>query len=50
MPRRALAALHDYGLDDDEIARYLGLSCASVRRLCRTLGVETDAPGGPRQG
>jgi hypothetical protein len=44
MPRRSLAALQDYGLDDADIARYLGLTCASVRRLCRTLGV--DDPGG----
>ena len=46
MPRRSLAALHDYGLDDADIARYLGLTCASVRRLCRTLGVDHDKPGG----
>ena len=46
MPRRSLAALQDYGLDDADIARYLGLTCASVRRLCRTLGVDTDDPDG----
>jgi hypothetical protein len=42
MPRRALAALHEYGLDDEEIARYLGLTCSSLRRLERTLGVGPD--------
>ena len=46
MPRRALAALHDYGLEDEEIARYLGMTCASLRRLERTLGL---APGPPRR-
>jgi hypothetical protein len=44
MPRRALTALQDYGLDDDEIARYLGLSCASLGRLRRTLGVRRAGP------
>ena len=43
MPRRALVALHDYGLEDAEIARYLGLTCSSLRRLERTLGLVPDS-------
>jgi hypothetical protein len=44
MPRLALTALHDYGLDDEEIARYLGMTCSSLRRLERTLGIAPDTP------
>ncbi|MGI1664006.1 hypothetical protein ACRDNQ_17340 [Palleronia sp. KMU-117] len=44
MPRRTLAALEDYGLDDVEIARYLGLSGASLGRLRRTLGARRAGP------
>lgn len=46
MPRRALAALHEYGLEDEEIARYLGMTCASLRRLERTLGLSHGVPPG----
>lgn len=44
MPDAALRALRDYGLSDAEIARYHGLSPASVRRLCRLLSVPPEDP------
>ncbi|MEZ5911012.1 MAG: hypothetical protein R3D84_01325 [Paracoccaceae bacterium] len=37
MPREALKALQAYGMDDDDIGRYYGVSAASVRRLKRVL-------------
>lgn len=37
MPGEALVAMRGYGLDDDDIGRYYGVSASSVRRLRRVL-------------
>ncbi|WP_366658553.1 hypothetical protein [Fodinicurvata sp. EGI_FJ10296] len=47
MPDVALRAMRDYGLSDLDIARYYGLTLASVRRLSQLFSV---APGRPDSG
>lgn len=47
MPDVALRSMRDYGLSDLDIARYYGLTLASVRRLSQLFSV---APGRPDSG
>lgn len=42
-PHQSLRAMTDYGLSDEEIAKYYGISYASVRRLKSVLAVEDQA-------
>jgi hypothetical protein len=43
-PDLALQALVGYGLDEDDIARYLGMTPSTVRRLQRVLATTSAKP------
>lgn len=47
MPAASLRAMRDYGLGDEEIARYYGMTPASVARCRRLLSIDaTELRGG----